>query len=607
MALKPNARYPYTVALAKPQAINFSASLPVATASGMPPVEDVSEIRKKTIPDPIYRLLLKTPALELHAHLSGSISQTEIKAAMIEERALELTGAKTGKPIADQQDWDKFENWLDSLRYDRIVKVLKAPNAIEGLSTEDRALVAAALGDPKKLEAMIETARDTGLSNYVQHYDTKILPFVKDLDAVYKAAFNYGLMSGLQNVRYVEPRIDPLDKGAPPEIFIRMVQEGLNDAREILALNGKRLSFGILITAKRHHPDPEYVLRAARETIRMKQEKHLPVVGFDIAGSESDYPIDMPHFKEAFSLIQAYNKQAKSSERIGITIHAGEVDESGPLPVATSTRAAQLDKALRIKYPDWTGSHALSGYDSMAKALEMAWDPSGSTPVRLGHGIHLIDSSIVLKNAFEEALRDPKWFSKLTNSRRRYIINSSPLLKFIYKHRIGLEMCPKSNNQTLGVPNFKRHPAVFLSRLGVQVSINTDNLTVSNTHLKNEFGKLFTHPDQHMKALHRDRKRMVMSALNTAFIFEEPKRKRIMTDVRTNFDAIDRDPKHVLALFMEANGGKLPSPRQWLTIRLRAHFREIAHDIRQWLSGALSKDPLLEHVLKEENQTAPSH
>lgn len=77
---------------------------------------------------------------------------------------------------------------------------------------------------------------------------------------------------------------------------------------------------------------------------------------------------------------------------------------------------------------------------------------------RIGHGIHSIDDKNVLE-----------------------------LLK---KEGICLEICPKSNLDTKTIKSYKELPLKQLKEAGVKVSINTDDMTVSNTQLWKEYRTL---------------------------------------------------------------------------------------------------------------------
>ena len=90
-----------------------------------------------------------------------------------------------------------------------------------------------------------------------------------------------------------------------------------------------------------------------------------------------------------------------------------------------------------------------------AKSVQSAVEMGAS---RIGHGIHSVDDKNVLE-----------------------------LLK---KRGICLEICPKSNLDTKTIKSYSELPLKKLKEAGVKVSINTDDMTVSNTELWKEYRTL---------------------------------------------------------------------------------------------------------------------
>ena len=107
--------------------------------------------------------------------------------------------------------------------------------------------------------------------------------------------------------------------------------------------------------------------------------------------------------------------------------------------------------AKKCKLPFTIHAGEAGGSDSVKSAIEM-----GAS--RIGHGIHSIDDKNVLE-----------------------------LLK---KHEICLEICPKSNLDTKTIKSYRELPLKQLKEAGVLVSINTDDMTVSNTELWKEYRTL---------------------------------------------------------------------------------------------------------------------
>ena len=66
-------------------------------------------------------------------------------------------------------------------------------------------------------------------------------------------------------------------------------------------------------------------------------------------------------------------------------------------------------------------------------------------------------------------------------------INDIEAISLLKDKNITLEVCPTSNIQTKAFNSYKEHPFKKLLDSGVNLSLNTDNMTVSNTTLNKEF------------------------------------------------------------------------------------------------------------------------
>lgn len=109
--------------------------------------------------------------------------------------------------------------------------------------------------------------------------------------------------------------------------------------------------------------------------------------------------------------------------------------------------------------------------------------------VRIGHGIHAIEDKKVLE-----------------------------LLK---KYNIILELCPTSNLNTKAVESLKEYPIMEFIQSGVKVTVNTDNMTVSDTTIQKEFERLkeeFEIKDELYKQLLYN---SVQAAFTTEFVKEQ--------------------------------------------------------------------------------------
>ena len=106
---------------------------------------------------------------------------------------------------------------------------------------------------------------------------------------------------------------------------------------------------------------------------------------------------------------------------------------------------------------------------------------------RIGHGIHAIDSQETMN-----------------------------LLK---EKNILLEICPTSNVQTNSITTYDSHPIKTLYENGIKISINTDNKTVSNINLSEEYIKLHVAFGFNIENF----KEFNLNAIDAAFITESEK------------------------------------------------------------------------------------
>lgn len=84
---------------------------------------------------------------------------------------------------------------------------------------------------------------------------------------------------------------------------------------------------------------------------------------------------------------------------------------------------------------------------------------------------------------------------------------------------ITLEMCPTSNIQTKAVNSYGNHPIFNFYTDGIKVTVNTDNRTVSDTTLSNEYNAIF----KEFSLNYENYKELYYNSVNAAFVSEEMK------------------------------------------------------------------------------------
>lgn len=114
---------------------------------------------------------------------------------------------------------------------------------------------------------------------------------------------------------------------------------------------------------------------------------------------------------------------------------------------ATELYEEEFRLARRYGIPFTIHAGEAAGPESIWKALEF-----GAS--RIGHGIRCIDDGA--------------------------------LIDYLERYEIPLEVCPTSNMQTKASGNAGEYPIKELLQSGVRITLNTDNMTVSNTDIYNE-------------------------------------------------------------------------------------------------------------------------
>ncbi|EJO5349473.1 adenosine deaminase [Clostridium botulinum] len=71
-----------------------------------------------------------------------------------------------------------------------------------------------------------------------------------------------------------------------------------------------------------------------------------------------------------------------------------------------------------------------------------------------------------------------------------YIKNCQKAYKLVKEKNITLEVCPTSNLHTKACESYETHPFIEFLKDGIKVTINTDNMTVSNTTITKELEML---------------------------------------------------------------------------------------------------------------------
>ncbi len=160
------------------------------------------------------------------------------------------------------------------------------------------------------------------------------------------------------------------------------------------------------------------------------------------------------------------------------------IDLAGAEALFPNERYADLFLlAQNLEIPFTIHCGEASGASSIISALSFS-------PKRVGHGVHAIEDENVMN--------------------------------YLKANAIPLELCPKSNLDTKAVKSLKEFPIKTFIEKGIIVTLNTDDMTVSNTNLKNEYELI------HKLGLSdQELKQIAINSINSAFISKREKQDLI--------------------------------------------------------------------------------
>ena len=95
----------------------------------------------------------------------------------------------------------------------------------------------------------------------------------------------------------------------------------------------------------------------------------------------------------------------------------------------------------------------------------------------------------------------------------------SETIKRVKENNICFEFCPTSNLQTKSLKEYKDVPLRQFMKLGIPVTINSDNMTVSNTDVPQEL----VHMIKTFNINNKELKELLLNSINHAFIDEKQK------------------------------------------------------------------------------------
>ncbi|HFC9206563.1 TPA: adenosine deaminase [Clostridium perfringens] len=102
-----------------------------------------------------------------------------------------------------------------------------------------------------------------------------------------------------------------------------------------------------------------------------------------------------------------------------------------------------------------------------------------------------------------------------------FIFNDEEAYNLVKEKGVTLEMCPKSNIDTKGVNKYEDHPIYKYHKDNIRVNLSTDNRTVSNINLTEEFENVH----KTFNIDFEDYKKIYLNSVEASFCSEELKEK----------------------------------------------------------------------------------
>lgn len=102
--------------------------------------------------------------------------------------------------------------------------------------------------------------------------------------------------------------------------------------------------------------------------------------------------------------------------------------------------------------------------------------------------------------------------------------DSIELMQFVSKNQIAIEMCLSSNLQTKAIKEIEDFPVKKYLDFGILVTINTDNMTVSNTTIEKEFYLM----EKSLNLGKEVQKKLLSNSVRASFLSEADKAKLML-------------------------------------------------------------------------------
>lgn len=168
----------------------------------------------------------------------------------------------------------------------------------------------------------------------------------------------------------------------------------------------------------------------------------------------------------------------------------------------------------------------LAGYEGMCPVADFAYVFREADKYGLARTVHAGDSM------GPQSVRDALSFGTKRIGHGHRSSDDPALVKRLIEEGITLEVCPTSNIQCQTQPSYEAHPLKRLFDAGVRVTVNTDNMVLSNIDLDHEYDICI----EKMGFSRNDLIRMNIYSAEAAFMAAD-KRDAIISELQRLLDA----------------------------------------------------------------------
>jgi len=368
--------------------------------------------------------ILAIPKTDLHLHLDGSLRLSTL-----------IEMARSGKIELPAYEEDALRQTVFTSHYNNLGEYLR------GFS-----YTCAVLQDLQNIErAAFELAEDN-LAEGVRYMEVRFAPQLHMHDAGSANEVVGAVVKGIDRAKAAHNVLPAVRNGEDLSFEYGIIACALRSFSEGMGLYYSKL-LSVLPRAPRREVFAMASLELARTAVRLRDEKGMPIVGFDLAGEEAGYPA--AYHREAY--------QFAHSHFLKKTVHAGEA----------------------------------YGPESIFQAITECYAN------RIGHGTFMFAHDMI----HARSIADPA----------RYV---EALVEYVASQRIGIEVCPTSNMQTIpSIASVAKHPLKDMIANNLSVSICTDNRLVSNTTVSREL----TLVAEHLPLTRRQFRNMVVAGFKGSF------------------------------------------------------------------------------------------